>query len=69
VKVLAYNGVKPSVAALVAGSYPLYKPLYLVTTPKTPAAAQRFAEFVRSATGSKILAKAGNMVVNDKKRQ
>ena len=66
---LAYNGVKPSVAALAAGSYPLYKPLYLVTTSKTPAAARQFAEFIHSAAGRKILAKAENMVVNDKTGQ
>ncbi len=65
-KVLAYNGVKPSVAALANGSYPLYKPLYLVTTAKTQAAARRFAEFIRSPQGRKILTNAGNLVVDEK---
>lgn len=57
VKVLSYNGVTPTLAALAKGSYPLSKPLNLVSSPKTPAAAHKFIKFVQSATGRALLAK------------
>lgn len=60
-RVLSFNGVKPSVQALAEGKYPLVKPLFLVTVPKTPAAAQEFARFVASAKARRILEKSGNI--------
>lgn len=62
VQVLSFNGVQPSVETIADRSYPLVKSLYLVTTPNTPAAAQQFADFVRSPEGGKILARSGNLV-------
>ncbi len=59
VKVLSFNGIMPSLDALDKGRYPLVKPLYVVTSPKTPAAAERFTQFVRSAKGRAILTKSG----------
>ena len=58
VKVLSFNGIKPTSDALAKGRYTLVKPLYLVTTPKTPAPALQFIQFVRSARGRAILAKS-----------
>lgn len=59
VRVLAVDGVMPTRAALVDGSYKLNRPLYLVvrsgTAPK-PAIAS-FLEFIKSADGQKILEK------------
>jgi phosphate transport system substrate-binding protein len=66
VNVLSLNGVKPSAKSVADSSYPLIKSFYLVTTPKTPAVAQQFAEFVRSPAAVRILTKTGNMVVKAK---
>lgn len=63
VKVLSLNGVKPSVKGISDGTYPLAKPLYLVTTPRTPEAARQFIAFIGSRAGRKILAKYANLVV------
>lgn len=59
VKVLSFNGSKPTLDALAKGSYPLAKPLYLVTAPKPPAAALQFIQFVRSPAVRNILAGNG----------
>jgi len=50
-KALAINGVTPSVANLADGSYVLYSPLYLVTNPRGPKAAQAqaFVDFAQTA--------------------
>ncbi|MEI6703070.1 MAG: substrate-binding domain-containing protein [Deltaproteobacteria bacterium] len=66
VNILSLNGVKPSAKSIADKSYPLFKSLYLVTTPKTWAEARKFAEFVLSPAAGKILAKNGNMVVKTK---
>ena len=66
VNVLSFNGVKPSVKAIADRSYPLVKPFYLVTTPKTPAEARQFATFVLSPAGRKILTKSGCLTVGVK---
>jgi phosphate transport system substrate-binding protein len=66
VNILSFNGVKPGVDTVAAGSYPLVKSLYLLTTAQTPGAARQFAEFVLSPAASKILTKSGNMVVKVK---
>lgn len=58
-KVLRFNGVDPTPETLTDGSYPYFKPLFIVTGPKTSAAAQEFVAFVRSATGREILARSG----------
>jgi phosphate transport system substrate-binding protein len=59
VKVLSYNGVKPSVEALGKGSYPLAKPLYLVTAKNTSKPVQQFFRFLRSAKGLALAASMG----------
>jgi len=63
VKVLSFNGIKPSVSALEDGSYPLFKAFSMVTAPKTSPPARQFAEFVRSKAGGKILTENGNLVM------
>ena len=59
VKVLSFNGIKPTSDALAKGIYPLVKPLYLVSTRKTPAPALQFIQFAQSASGRAILTKYG----------
>jgi phosphate transport system substrate-binding protein len=68
VKVLSFNGSKPTLDALAKGSYPLVKPLYLVMAPKTSAAALQFVQYARSAKGRSILATSGAMPIADDKR-
>jgi phosphate transport system substrate-binding protein len=63
VRVLSLNGVKPSVKGISDGTYPLAKPLYLVTVAKAPEAARQFIAFIGSKAGRKILAKYANLVV------
>jgi len=57
---LRFNGVEPSAQTVADGRYPYFKPLFIVTSPKSPASAQLFAEFVRSAAGREILARTGH---------
>jgi phosphate transport system substrate-binding protein len=59
VNVLSFNGIKPTLDTIAKGSYPLVKPLYLVTVPTTSASALQFIQFARSAKGRAILAKSG----------
>jgi phosphate transport system substrate-binding protein len=49
-KVLSINGKAPTVANIADGSYVLYTPLYLVTNPRSPKAAeiQTFIDFLQS---------------------
>lgn len=61
-KALALDGVQPSPQNLANGSYPYAKVMLLVAGPKTPPAAQRFAEFARSPTGREILRRIGYWV-------
>lgn len=61
-KALALDGVVPSVQSIASGSYPLIKPLWLVTGPKTLREAQAFVNFVRSAAGHEILRQNGHWV-------
>jgi phosphate transport system substrate-binding protein len=60
-KVLSFNGVKPDGEALANNKYPLSKPLYLVTTPKTSVPGKGFAAFVLSREGCDVLRKEGNI--------
>lgn len=59
-QVLALNGVTPSVDTLASGKYPLYKKLFVVTSPKSSAAGKRFTDFIRSGEAKEILKKTGN---------
>lgn len=68
VKVLSFNGIKPTVDALAKGKYPLAKPLYLVAAPKSPAAALQFIKFARSAQGRAVMAKSGTLPTAEDKR-
>ncbi len=58
-KPLHFNGVEADQKTIADGSYPYYKPLYIVTSPKTPSSAQKFIAFLRSTGGLEILAQSG----------
>lgn len=66
VNILTFNGVKPDVKNIANGSYPLFKSMYLVITPKTPPAAREFALFVNSRSAERILSASGNLPVTSK---
>ena len=69
VRVLSFNGVKPTLENLSNGSYPLAKKFYLATTAKTSAQARQFAAFLRSSRARDILAKSGNLSARDGKER
>jgi phosphate transport system substrate-binding protein len=58
-RVLALNGVEPSIAALTKGSYPLVKELHFVTRTQTSEPTLRFLEFVYSPKGRAIVERVG----------
>lgn len=64
VKILSYNGVLPSVRNLENGSYPFFKPLYIVVKSSPPAPVKEFLHFISSSEGQLILEKAGDMPVS-----
>lgn len=59
IKALPLNGVAPSVAALRRGSYPYFKPLYLITPQIPSGPARAFAAFIQSRQGARILSDNG----------
>lgn len=63
VKVLSYNGIKPSIQNIIYGSYPLVRHFFTVTQKNLPASTLSFLEFIRSKQGKKILEATGNAVV------
>ncbi len=60
-KAVSLNGVAPTPAAVVEGSYPLTRRLFFVTGPDHGALVARFTSFVRSAEGTAILERTGHL--------
>jgi len=58
-KPLSLDGVPPTVANIADGSYPLYTPVYLVTNPSSPKAAdaRAFVDFMQTEEGKAVLRK------------
>lgn len=64
VKLLAIDGVTPTLASLADGSYPYVKTLYLFFHPApTSSLARRFLDFIRSPRAGEILASHGFLPV------
>lgn len=63
--VLSLNNVKGTPATLANGSYPLAKDIRFITTANTSREARKFLEFVYSAQGRALAAKAG-ILTSDK---
>lgn len=61
VKVLALDGIAPSVKALASGRYPYHKVLYLVTGSHPPDEVRRFRKFLTSPTARGILTEHGHL--------
>ncbi len=62
-RALPFNGIKPGIKAAADGSYPLSKPLYIVTTARTSEPAQKLISFIFSPAGRKILSANGNLAI------
>ena len=62
-RVLAFNGVEPSIKSLSTGAYPIFKPVYVITAGRSSPLAHRFIAFLFSKPGSAILSENGNMVM------
>ncbi len=62
-RILALDGVVPSVQAMSDRSYPYSKTFFMVTRNNPSAAVRRFIEFVLSPAGSVILSKSGQAAV------
>ena len=62
-RVLALDGVVPSVRAMADRSYPYGKTFFMVTRNTLSAPVRRFIDFVRSPAGAAILAKNGQGAV------
>ena len=62
-RVLALDGVAPSVQTMIDRSYPYSKTFYMVTRNNPPAAVRRFMDFVRSPEGTAILERNGQGAV------
>ena len=59
-KVLALDGVEPTLANGASGAYPLVKRFYFITTPARSPAVQKFIDFVAAPEGREILAQTGH---------
>lgn len=70
VHVLSFNGIKPTLGAMIQGSYPLSKPLFFVSTAKTSPMVKQFIQFAHSAKGQAILTASGALpTTGDKKNK
>ena len=65
-RVLALDGVVPSVRSMNDRSYRYSKPFFMVTRRNPPVTVSRFIDFVRSPEGSAILSKYGQAAVRQK---
>jgi len=55
VKIISFDGKQPSYANVKNGQYQLYRPLYLVTSPKPSSAVKKFISYAMSEEGRKII--------------
>lgn len=55
VKVIGFDGKQPTMDNLIAGKYQLYRPLYLVSSPKPSKKVKEFISFAMSRDGRKII--------------
>lgn len=64
IKMLAIDGVKPSVKTIRSGKYPIYTNGFIVTRSDADENTQKWVEAVLSDRGSKIIENAGYVPVN-----
>jgi len=61
VNILTLDGVYPSKENLMAGLYPYFRPLYMVTAPNPDPYTQRFIDFVLSDEGQALISQEGTV--------
>lgn len=64
-RALDLDGVAPTLQALAAGRYPYFKTLYLVTGRSPSPLAKDFVAFVHSPAGQAVLARSGNLALQE----
>lgn len=62
IRILSVNGVIPTAATILNGTYAIARPFNIVTKEKATGEAQKFIEFIMSTDGRKILADEGLVV-------
>ncbi|MGD8784187.1 MAG: phosphate ABC transporter substrate-binding protein [Thioalkalispiraceae bacterium] len=65
VKIIGFDGRTPDYESIKNGSYGLYRPLYLVTSPKPSNRVKEFISFAQSADGRKIIRENGTVPYRD----
>lgn len=60
---LAIDGVEPTAQTIEDGSYPLARPLFLITDGPAAGAAKRFIDYVLAPAGQQLVAKHGYVTV------
>jgi phosphate transport system substrate-binding protein len=65
IRALALDGVAPTLQSLAAGRYRYFKTLYLVTGRNPSSLAKDFVAFIRSPAGQAVLARSGNLALQE----
>ena len=65
IRALALDGVTPTLQSLAAGRYRYFKTLHLVTGRNPSPLAKDFVAFVRSPAGQAVLARSGNLALQE----
>jgi phosphate transport system substrate-binding protein len=65
IRPLALDGVTPTLQSLAAGRYRHFKTLYLVTGRNPSPLAKDFVAFIRSPAGQAVLARGGNLTLQE----
>ena len=64
-RMVALDGVEPTLETLESGAYPYEKPFYLVYAAKTADAAEGLLRFLRSEEGRAVLRESGSLPVTE----
>ena len=67
VKILSLNGVPTTKENIASGSYPLFRPLYLMTKGKPAGEGKKFIEWLLSDAGQAVVSKQGTVTVKEGK--
>jgi phosphate transport system substrate-binding protein len=62
VKIISLNGIRPSLATLANGTYPLAKDIRFITTRRISPEATKLLDFIYSTKGRAISEKSGVLV-------
>ncbi len=67
-KILSLDQVAPAKENLVAGKYPLFRPLYIVTGPQSDPESQKVVDFILSREGQDIISNVGTVNLKEGER-